>query len=154
MRKLICLFICMYFVSCSSSEHPVLYESRAVPEKGWSLDDPVRFELNIADTMQLYDIHITLRHNTDYEWMNVFLFLKTYYPNQEFSRDTLECFLSDETGRWFGRGSSSVKDCIMLFKSEVRFPQEGRYVFEFIHGMRTRSLENIMDVGMKIVPTR
>jgi gliding motility-associated lipoprotein GldH len=85
--------------------------------------------------------------------MNLFLFLKTYYPNFEFSRDTLECFLSDETGRWFGRGGSSVKNCIWLFKGNVVFPQKGHYKFEFIHGMRTENLKNIMDLGMKIVPS-
>jgi len=153
MRKLICLLCCIYLVSCSSSNNAVLYDSVAIPETGWAIDHPVRFVVDIKDTTQLYDIFVTLRHNTDYEWMNLFLFLKTYYPNLEFSRDTLECFLSDETGRWFGRGGASVKSCIMLFKGNVRFPQEGRYQFEFIHGMRTENLQNIMDLGMKIVPS-
>ena len=153
MRKLICLIFGVYLVSCSLSDNAILYESVAIPETGWTIDQPVRFSVDITDTTQLYDIFITLRHNTDYEWMNLFLFLKTYYPNLEFSRDTLECFLSDETGRWFGRGSSSVKNCMMLFKGNVRFPQKGRYQFEFIHGMRTEKLKNIMDLGMKIVPS-
>ncbi|MDR1951745.1 MAG: gliding motility lipoprotein GldH [Bacteroidales bacterium] len=152
MRKIICLLICAYLTACSLSETPVLNESAAISEKGWGIDQPVRFEMEIKDTVQLYDIYITLRHNTDYEWMNLFLFLKTYYPNQEFSRDTLECFLSDETGRWFGKGAS-IKDCRMLFKQDVKFPQEGRYVFEFVQGMRTENVKNVMDLGMKIVPS-
>jgi gliding motility-associated lipoprotein GldH len=130
-----------------------LNDSVPIPESGWMIDDPVRFAVDIKDTSQLYDVYITLRHNTDYEFMNLFLFLKTYYPDLDFSRDTLECFLSDETGRWFGRGGSSVKDCMMLFKRNVRFPQKGRYQFEFVQGMRTESLENIMDLGLSIVPS-
>lgn len=152
MRKLICLLFCICLISCSS-ETAVINESKAISEKGWSIDQPVRFEMDVTDTARAYDIYITLRHNTDYEWMNLFLFMKTYYPNEEYSRDTLECFLSDETGRWFGKGSSSVKDCEMLFKKNVRFPQEGRYTFEFVQGMRAERVENIMDLGIKIVPT-
>ena len=71
----------------------------------------------------------------------------------EFSRDTLECFLADETGRWFGRGSSSVRTGTMLFQRNVRFTQMGNHQFVFTHGMRTENLENIMDLGMKIVPS-
>jgi len=153
MRKFICILCCVYLTSCISPDNAILCDSVAIPETGWCLNHPVLFHVDIDDTTQLYDIFITLRHNTDYEWMNLFLFMKTYYPNMEFSRDTLECFLSDETGRWFGRGSSSVKDCIMLFNSNVRFPQKGRYKFEFIHGMRVDSLRNIMDLGMRIVPS-
>ena len=154
MRKLVCLLFCTYLMACSPSNNPILYESAAIPDAGWTIDHAVRFSVDIQDTAQPYDIFITLRHNTDYEWMNLFLFMKTYYPSLEFSRDTLECFLSDETGRWFGKGGSSVKNCIMLFQSGVRFPQKGRYTFEFIHGMRTDNLKNIMDLGMKITPTQ
>ena len=154
MRKFICLLVCIYLISCSS-DNAILNDSVAISESGWNINDPIRFELEITDTTQLYDVYITLRHNTDYEWMNLFLFLKTYYPNLDYSRDTLECFLSDETGRWFGKGGSSVKDRgAMLFKKGVRFPQEGRYVFEFVQGMRTESVKNIMDLGMKIVPSK
>ena len=154
MRKLIGLLICLYLMSCSMSDHAILNDSVAISESGWKIDHPVRFVVDMKDTSQTYDVFITLRHNTNYEWMNLFLFLKTYYPNQEYSRDTLECFLSDETGRWFGRGGPSVKDRIMLFKRNVKFPQEGRYTFEFVHGMRTENLRNIMDLGIKIVPSR
>jgi gliding motility-associated lipoprotein GldH len=140
-------------MSCSSSDNTFFSDSAAVSETGWRIEDPVAFVVDIKDTSQPYDVFITLRHNTDYESMNLFLFLKTYYPNMEFSRDTLECFLSDETGRWFGRGGSSVKDHVMLFQRNVKFPQEGRYQFEFTQGMRTENLKNIMDLGMKIVPS-
>jgi len=140
-------------MSCSPTDNAILYESVAIPESGWRIDQPVRFTVDIKDTAQLYDVYITLRHNTDYNWMNLFLFLKTYYPNMEFSRDTLECFLSDETGRWFGKGGSSIKNCMMLFQRNVKFPQEGRYLFEFVHGMRTENLQNIMDLGLRIVPS-
>ena len=153
MRKLVCILFCICLLSCSSSNTPILNESVAIPDAGWTTDHAVRFTIDVKDTLQPYDIFISVRHNTDYEWMNLFLFMKTYYPNLEFSRDTLECFLSDETGRWFGRGGSSVKDHTMLFVRNVKFPQMGRYQFEFIHGMRTEKLENIMDLGLKIVPS-
>ena len=153
MRKLICIVFCIYLMSCSPSSNAILDSSVAIPEMGWTIDHPARFTMEVKDTTQFYDVYITLRHNTDYEWMNLFLFMKTYYPNLEFSRDTLECFLSDETGRWFGKGGSSVKDCMMLFQRNVRFPQKGHYTFEFVHGMRTESLQNIMDLGLKIVPS-
>jgi gliding motility-associated lipoprotein GldH len=140
-------------MSCSSSDNAILSDSVAIPEAGWNIENSVRFNVDIEDTAQPYDVFIMLRHNTDYEFMNLFLFMKTYYPDLEFSRDTLECFLADETGRWFGRGGSSVKDHMMLFQRNVKFPQEGHYQFEFIHGMRTENLQNIMDLGMRIVPS-
>jgi gliding motility-associated lipoprotein GldH len=154
MRKLIDLIISAYLISCVPTCTAILNETVAIPETGWTIDNPVRFMAEITDTNQLYDIYITVRHNTDYEWMNLFLFLKTLYPCLEFSRDTLECFLADETGRWFGRGSSSVRTGTMLFQRNVRFTQIGNHQFIFTHGMRTENLQNIMDLGMEIVPSR
>ncbi|MDR2907872.1 MAG: gliding motility lipoprotein GldH [Bacteroidales bacterium] len=153
MRKLWIFLITFGLMACSSSDSILLNDTKAIPENGWNIAQPVSFETEIKDTIQSYDVYITLRHNTDYEWMNLFLFLKTYYPNQDYSRDKLECFLADETGRWFGKGGS-VKDCEMLFKKQVRFPQAGRYAFEFTQGMRTESIKNIMDFGIKIVESK
>ena len=153
MRKCICLLACLYLTSCAWSDDAILDESVAISEDGWSIDRPVRFETEVTDTAQFYDIYLILRHNTDYEWMNLFLFLTTGFPDETSARDTLECFLSDETGRWFGKGSPSIKSCEMLFKRHVTFPQTGLYTFEFVQGMRTESIKNIMDLGMKIVPS-
>jgi gliding motility-associated lipoprotein GldH len=154
MRKLFCLLFGLYLTSCSSSEDAVLNEIKVVSEKGWNINEPVSFEMDVADTAQLYDVFITLRHNTDYEWMNLFLFMKTYYPDKSYSRDTLECFLADESGRWFGKGGASIKYHEMLYKKYVKFPQEGHYTFEFTQGMRTKSLRNVMDLGIKLVKSQ
>lgn len=154
MRKLFCItIITCCLASCSPSETVLVDKVQTIPKEGWKIEEPVRFEMEVTDTLQYCDVYITVRHNTDYEWMNLFLFLKTYYPNQEFSRDTLECFLADEAGYWFGKGSTSIKNCDMLFKRNVKFNQLGHYVFEFTQGMRTNNLNNIMDVGIRIVET-
>lgn len=137
-------------VVVSSCDRNLYYsDNQSVNESGWGLDTPLEYEVEITDTMQYFDIFIDLRNSVDYGFANTFLFITTTFPDSTFAKDTLECPLADETGRWYGKSSGRYVDNRYYFRRKVRFPQMGTYRFSIIHGMRSEKLEGLKDVGLR-----
>ncbi len=122
-----------------------------LPDAVWNEENKIIFETNISDTISLHNFYINIRNSGDYQFSNLYVFVDIFSPDCKIQRDTIECILTDTQGRWLGKsGSGSVWDNHILFKKNVRFPKSGKYVFRFEQAMRTKELEHIMDVGLRI----
>ncbi len=135
-------------VSC---EPPALYErNMPVDPAGWNIADSVAFEVPIGDTVNSMKFTLSLRHNADYAYSNIYFFLSTWYPDQRYSRDTIQLLLAGKDGKWFGRGFGKLKEVEVVLKDRVVFPMKGTYRFSFVQAMRTESLEGVEDIGVRI----
>jgi gliding motility-associated lipoprotein GldH len=147
--KVIFVFLCLISLfSCRNSR--IVYEDIKTLPYNWTKNDDLVFDFVAEDTINLYDFSIFLKHNTFYQWQNLFLFLDTKYPDGTVSRDTLECILAEASGRWLGKSSSKKKEITYLLK-KVRFPQQGEYQFIIEQGMREENLRNIENIGIIIM---
>ena len=136
------------FASCDSAR--VYEENKELPDNVWNVDNVLKLEVVITDTTTLNNFYINVRNAEGYPYSNIYLFIKTIFPNGQQSNDTLECVLADEKGQWLGNGMGDIYDNQIPFKRNVRFPVSGKYVFELQHGMRIKDLPLIMDVGLRI----
>ena len=116
----------------------------------WSKDQKVVFEYDIQDSIMPINFFINVRNTTDYKYANIYFFIKTIYPNQRYSVDTVECFLANMKGKWLGSGLGKFKDNKIPFKRNMRFPMTGHYRMEFEMAMRDTILEGIDAVGIRI----
>jgi len=125
---------------------------RNVPiEKGvWPADRFYRFEVPVTDTVSAYTIYLQIRNDGRYEYSNLWLFIRTNSPTGATLRDTIECHLADEQGRWQGRGSGGRFSLEIPLRYQVRFPNPGLYIFEIDQGMRDKELKYITDLGLRI----
>ena len=116
----------------------------------WDNKNTLKFEVDIADSITPYNFYINVRNAGAYPYSNLYLFLETEFPNKTVSRDTVECILADDAGKWLGDGSGDIWDNRILFKRNVSFPMPGEYRFELIQAMRLDPLPGIMDGGIRI----
>lgn len=136
------------FPSCDFNRY---YEkNHPFENQSWERDRLVGFQVDIQDTLSPFNFIINIRHNTDYRYSNIFLFLNTSYPDGNHSRDTLECRLAAPDGEWFGKGSGKIKENQILFKRNVLFPMKGIYEFKFEQAMRMEDLQGMEDFGIRI----
>lgn len=134
--------------SCGKSK---LFESTAaIPSAGWSIENRPVFEVDINDTLKPYNFYLLLRNTTHYPYSNIFVFMESEFPNGAFRKDTIECMLADQQGKWLGSGLGDIIDNKILFKRNVIFPKAGRYTFTFQHAMRVSEVSDITDVGLTI----
>ncbi len=123
---------------------------RDVDEQGWNLNDYLLFDVEVEDTLQIYDFYIDVRNNVNYTKANTFFFINTTFPDGSVAYDTLECPLADVTGHWYGRRTGRYVDSRYVFRRHVIFPYSGTYHFAIGHGMRDTNVVGLKSVGLRI----
>jgi len=144
----IILLITLIITGCGNLD--VYEENQAIISASWPDDKIFRFEFHSTDTIAPKDIYINLRHTNLYKYNNIFLFVTTIAPNGRSLKDTSEFTIAKTNGKWLGSGLGGIFEVRLAYKHNVRFAQEGKYIFYVQHGMRERSLKDIIDVGIRI----
>jgi gliding motility-associated lipoprotein GldH len=143
------LSITCLMVSCNRND--VYLQYRSLPTKGWNKDSVLTFDVPITDTTSLYNVYVNIRHRGEYPYQNLWFFLRQATPLMDtLQKDTIECYLADQRGKWLGSGVGSVYEMPILYRQKVSFPRAGIYRYQIIQGMRDSILAGINDVGIKI----
>jgi len=145
------LFLSMVFVLYACNQESIYDEQIKINHSSWYKDEAARFDVIVSDTLQPYDFYLNIRNSTDYRYSNLYVFLITKFPNNNLTKDTIECILADREGRWLGKGWGAVKENTILLSERMRFPLKGKYEFMIQHAMRVDTLKGIRDVGIRIV---
>jgi len=148
MRTLVLIGIIAMFISCNNN---IVFEDYSVfKNQTWNADSSVVFNCFITDTIYKNQIFIKVRHTTDYEFQNLFLFIKTE------KTDTLELLLANKAGRWLGKGVGDIRETEFVYKKDKVFFKKGDFTFEIKQAMRYGELEkiqhlnNIKAIGLSI----
>jgi len=142
------LAIVLVFASCSQGEYSSSY---SIENEEWDMNERFQFNLDIESIYDNYNIFLNVRNTTDYSYSNIFFFVHVMYPDNTIVVDTVEGILADTDGRWLGSGSGKYKNNRFLYKSNIRFPEKGTYVFTVEQAMRDETLSGIASVGMELI---
>jgi len=144
-------FFTLISLGLYSCDRDRIYESNIkIPVEGWRYTEHARFEVDITDTVSPCNIYINVRNNSNYKYMELWLFVDVFSPVGIMDRDTVKIMLADHRGKWLGHGLGSKFDTRMFFRKNVRFPAAGRYVFEYEQATRDELLTGIDDIGLRI----
>jgi gliding motility-associated lipoprotein GldH len=138
-------------VSCNNNV--VFTDSKPMPGKKWELMNIPVFNVPVNDTLKSNNVSFLIRTSSSYPFRNIFLFVKTTSPDGKSITDTLEYFLADEKGKWYGKGFGDIHELNLPYKSNVFFPAKGTYQFTVRHGMRMEDLNGVYDFGLRIEKT-
>ena len=147
-------FTCITFMTACGPD-AVFAGSKAIDSgAGWASEDAAEFDWQVLDTLARHDFFIDLRHNQDFPFTNLYLFVDFTFPNGLSRRDTISCELADERGQWFGSGFGNLIEHRIGFRQGTGFPLQGDYAVKIAHGMRMDPLPGMLDVGFRLEPTR
>ena len=135
-------------VSCSNKQ--VYEQIHTLPANGWEIDGILHFDMPVTDTTRAYDLLLHLRNKGNYEYSNIWLFIETKSPAGNSLRDTFEIRLTDDSGRWLGKGIGDINEMLVPYKQNVLFPYRGIYAITIQQAMREETLENFLDVGVRL----
>ena len=142
------IFISIMAVACTSND--VYFQYNPVALKGWSKDSLYGFDIPITDTTAVYNVYVNVRNRGEYPYQNLWLFLSKTTPDKIMSKDSIECYLADQRGKWLGSGLGSIMEMPVLYQQNVRFKTKGTYHYRIVHGMRDTVLIGINDIGMRV----
>ncbi|MGB4653889.1 MAG: gliding motility lipoprotein GldH [Bacteroidales bacterium] len=136
--------------ACSCGNKYDYEHSIKIQDAKWTYNDTLFFQFETTDSLALYEIELSLRNTTDYQYSNLFMFVTAFYPTYTYSRDTVEVFLAKRDGEWIGKGIGFYKNLDVLFAKNARFRNNGTHVIAINHGMRNDTIVGIAEVGIKI----
>ena len=126
-------------ISCNNN---IIFEDySAFKNQTWNADSSVVFNYFIADTICKNKIVIKVRHTTDYEFQNLFLFVKAE------KTDTIEILLANKEGMWLGKGIGDVREVEFEYASNIVFDKKGNLIIEIEQAMRYGKLDKIQDLN-------
>jgi gliding motility-associated lipoprotein GldH len=154
---LVAVIFCFLITSCDTKAIFDVYQS--VPNE-WHKDSVASFNFKAPDTINNYDLYVQLRNNNAYKFSNLFLIVELNYPNGKTVKDTLEYKMAKPDGELLGTGFSDFKENKLWFRgfnTPFQFKEEGEYIVNIQHAMRTsgdvngiENLEGITDVGFRV----
>lgn len=137
-------------IMCFSCSHMAQYEQyQAIENTLWEKDKIYYFTFQIDDISVPYDLTLEIRNNNLYPYQNLWLFCSEEPPIGSLSRDTIECELADEFGKWYGKGISLFQLSFPI-RTQYYFPTAGQYTFSFRQGMRNNKLKGIQEIGFRV----
>jgi len=147
------VLVCCTIAVFSSCNKGVIYQKyNKIPDNTWDMNAPMEFDIPIEDTVNRYNVYVNIRNDDGYDFSNLYLFIDITAPNNATERDTMNCVLADNSGKWLGQGLGDIWDNKILFKFNTRF-RKGNYKFKLTQAMRVDKLPEIMDVGIRIEQT-
>ena len=147
MRPII-VFLIIFFISCQNDS---IYEKYYTFENNtWHTDTVVSFSFDIKDSLTNYDATLMIRHTTEYDYQNLFLFTK--FSN---IKDTLEIYLADKSGKWNGLGFGDVRELnIPFFTSKQLSVKNNSFHIEqamrYAEKEKITNLKEIKAIGLRI----
>jgi gliding motility-associated lipoprotein GldH len=138
----------LLYTACNSNV--VFTDSAVMKDNKWKLFDVPVFKVPISDTLNSNNVSFTIRTGSAYPFRNIYLFVTATSPDGKSITDTLQYFLADEKGKWYGKGFGDIHELNLPNKSNVFFPLKGTYEFKIRHGMRLEDLTGVYDIGIRI----
>ena len=145
-RQIIICLLCNFFLSCSN---PAYYEKYQTIEGQWDKHRELFFIYEIDDSLASYNLTLEIRNNNLYPFQNLWLFCAEEQPEGTIRRDTIECMLADDFGKWKGRGIAVFHLSVPIRTRHI-FPHTGKYTFNIRQGMRDDRLRGIEQIGIRI----
>jgi len=140
--------------SCDSDQ---VYHKYTSLDGGWNIDEPVVLEIEELDTIQPYNLYLTLRNDNRYPYSNLYLITQMEFPQGRTLIDTLEYEMAAPDGAWLGQGFGDIKESTLWYKDGVRFRESGIYTFTIKHAVRKngnisgdQTLKGITEIGLRI----
>lgn len=135
------------FFSCANDTP--YYQYQVIENTAWEKDKIYYFTFLITDNSRPYTITLDIRNNNKYPYQNLWLFYNEEPPIGTITKDTIECVLADEFGKWYGHGISLYESSFPL-RENYTFPHPGQYTFSFRQGMRDSVIVGIQEIGLRI----
>lgn len=149
-NSLSCLFAACVAVACNN-ENTVYHSYQSLPDEGWGKSDTLSFFLPVTDSIPpTLRIFAEVRNRIDYPYHDLHLFISRNMPDSTvWHTDTIAISLTDDDGRWTGKGWGSVYQA-ETFVQSVRPLHPGNYTIKVMSGMKDIKLKGINDIGIRI----
>jgi len=148
LRNSILIFVLgALMVSCG--DQPLYEEVVSFDGREWKLDVKPEYTFEVKDASKVYDFTLSLRTSTDYQYSNLWIFMKTITPDGTVAREPFEIVITNDDGSWVGEKSGSVVTTPLYFRSR-KLPKKGKYTFIIEQGITESTVDEVLDLTFRV----
>ena len=133
----------------SCGEQPFYEKVVAFDDREWKLDVKPKYSFEVEDVSKAYDFTLSLRTSTDYQYSNLWVFMKTITPDGTVAREPFEIVITKDDGSWVGEKSGSVVTTPLYFRSR-KLPKKGKYTFIIEQGITQSKVDEVHDLTFRV----
>ena len=148
--KIISLTIIAIILLSSCNNSRIFNKYQNIDDCAWHQDSVISFSFNAEDTINHYNVLLSIRHNSEFEHQNLWLFTSSTDPEGNIAKDTLECYLYDNIGRPLGQDYFYRYEMPLIYMNGIKFHRKGEYTFNIYQAMRDSLLAGIESLGLTI----
>lgn len=140
------------FISCN--QNAVYSEFDKLPEDNrWLPTEVKKFEFEIAEDGQLYDLLFEFSHVYGYQFSEVPLDFNITDPDGKTAVISINLPIKDPNGKDFGDCSGDICDYTSVVREKIKF-QKGHYKIVVSHRFEGPYLPNVIGVGIEVNKAR
>jgi len=151
MRSWVVFFAFLFTIGCDTSR---IYEQHVdFEEKAWMIGDKPRFDFEIKDHTQNYNLYYTVRNSLDFPFSRIFVsYTLRDSTSAELKKDLLSGFLFDQkTGAPHGdSGIGDLFDSKFPIVTNYHFDRPGVYSITLEQFNRLDTLQGVLAVGVRV----
>ena len=151
-RSNIAMLLLVLSTLWACTDRDVTNQHSNIAPAGWAYTEAQSFTIDITQANN-YNIDAFIRHNTQYPYSNLWLFVDHIYNNQTISTDTINLTIADKYGHWEGSGWGTTRQIkhMLLHNQSL---DTGTHVINIRHAMREENLTGIINVGVNVTKTK
>lgn len=148
-RLISLLLLVAFFYSCGK-QSPVFTNSMELEKSVWGYEQDLNTEMEISDTIQLYDLTIDVVHSNEFDYQNLYLNIETTFPDGVVKTSSLSLQLADKSGNWIGNCNSDSCESSFNISENFKFRNLGKHRFKLQQFSRNEQLKGINKVSLHL----
>lgn len=146
-------FFFIIFILSACGPNYIYEKSYNINEEGWTYEDTLNFEIDIADTVGLYNLYLELEHTTEYKFQNLYTRIFTEFPSGERLQKEVSLELAYKGGAWKGDCNKKVCHTKIPIQERAFFNIPGKHVITLEQFMRESPISGIKKIAFKVENT-
>lgn len=147
------LFYFSFTIIIAACGPKVIYEEHIETNTPWSYDQNVVFNYNIQDTSVSYDLIMSIHHDNDFGYENLYVEAETTFPDKTIIKNTVSFQLANEMGQWIGKCTKEKCITQITISQGAFFQAIGDYSLGLRQYSRSNGLNGIQGFDLRIQTT-
>ncbi len=131
----------------------IMDQTYDIKETGWTYDNPLNFEVDIKDSLKIYNLYLDIEHSTEYPNQNMYVMIHTAFPSGKKISEKVSLEMANKAGVWYGDCDSEWCKLRVVIQEGAFFNALGKHTFTIEQYMRIDPLPEVKSISFKIENT-
>lgn len=147
-RLIAILILAAGLIACQPEGRVYVEHKGLSPQVEWLKKDKREFKVPVDDNSILYNLSLTFRYATGYQFQVARVKVTETSPSGKESVNEYELKVREDTGQYIGEPGYDIWDSEHLVQPNKKYEEKGTYTYLIEHNMPNDPLNFAMEIGM------